>query len=109
MYKTEVEGVSGSVPYNGELTDSQIMSIYNMALSTYGDRGLYHYITFSEAKTEEQVKTLAIEFGKKADNMVRSQYSIPGDVWKGYSKLIFRVSYVYDGNIITVASYDYLH
>lgn len=108
-YTTEVNSVSSSdVPYNGELTDSQIMSIYNMALSTYGDRGLYHYVTFSEAKTEKEIKEIALDFGKKADNMVRSQYKIPDDLWAGYTKVIFKVHYTFDGNIVTVATYDYL-
>lgn len=109
-YQTEIDGYSSAeYPYNGELTESQIMSIYNMALSTYGDRGLYHYVTFSDAKTEAQVKALAIEFGKKADDMVRTQYNIPGALWPGYTKVLFKVNYVYDGKIITVATYDYMH
>ena len=94
--------------YNGELTDGQISSIYRMVLSTYGDCGFYRYITFSEAMTEKQIKSLAVEFGNKADDVVRSQYDIPNDVYPAYNKLKVKVYYVFDNQMVQVIEFDYL-
>ena len=109
LYEIESDVLTNhNFDYNGELTDTQISGIYRMTLSTYGDCGFYKYVTFDEPMTEKQIKSLALEFANRADEIVRSQYKIPNDIWPGYTEIIVRVYYIFDTHMKQVAEYDYL-
>ncbi len=101
---------------HGEVKKSNIDSIYRQVLSTYLDQGVYLYdlhqrpngIVLYENKTEKEIKEYALEFGEKADSIIRSKYNVPYDVTNYYCDLDYIVSYTYGYNKpVEVKTYSY--